>query len=60
MLHDKLSNNAVVILDDAGRKDEQKIVAMWLEEFPDFEHEYLPTKKGISILRRNQANSIKN
>ncbi|RNC85563.1 MAG: class I SAM-dependent methyltransferase [Balneola sp.] len=52
LLEKYLDKNAVVILDDAGRKEEQESVQMWLKEFPGFEHEFIPTEKGISILRR--------
>lgn len=47
-----LANNAVIILDDAGRQEEQEIVQMWLKEYPEFEHEFIPTEKGISVLRK--------
>ena len=52
LLSKYLDKNAVIILDDAGRKEEQEIVQMWLKEFPEFEHEFIPTEKGISVLRR--------
>jgi Methyltransferase domain len=34
MLLDRLSDNAVIVLDDASREHEQMIVARWLEEVP--------------------------
>lgn len=52
LLHKYLSDDAIVILDDAGRKEESEIVEMWLTEFPGFIHEFIPTEKGISVLRR--------
>ncbi|GAB5408702.1 MAG: hypothetical protein BalsKO_10670 [Balneolaceae bacterium] len=52
LFHKYLSDNAIVILDDAGRKEESEIVQMWLKEFSDFRHEFIYTEKGISILRR--------
>lgn len=51
-LYEKLSEKAVVILDDAGRKEESEIVEKWLTMYPEFTHEYVYTEKGISILRR--------
>lgn len=52
LLIDHLSENAVVILDDAARSEEQEIVNRWLKEFPGFTHQYIYTEKGLSILRR--------
>jgi predicted O-methyltransferase YrrM len=51
-LYEFLSDKAIVILDDAGRTEEKEIVQMWLKEYPEFTHEYIRSKKGISILRR--------
>lgn len=48
----KLSNNAVIILDDAARQDEQNIVKMWKEENPELRYEYHSCEKGAAILRR--------
>lgn len=53
LLYPFLSEKAVVILDDAGRKEESEIVEMWLKDYPEFTHEFIPTEKGISILRRS-------
>ncbi len=50
--YEKLSDKAVIILDDAGRDEEREIVEMWLKKYPEFTHEYIYTEKGISILRR--------
>ena len=52
LFYKNLSEKAVVILDDAGRKEESEIVEMWLKEYPEFTHHYIPTEKGISILKR--------
>lgn len=48
---DRLSEHAVVILDDADRADERAIVAAWCERF-GFEAEYVDTIKGAAVLRR--------
>lgn len=55
IFYEYLSDEAVVILDDAGRKEESEIVEMWLNEYPEFVHEFIHTQKGISILRRTKS-----
>jgi hypothetical protein len=52
VLFDLLSEDAVVIVDDAFRKDEERILAMWLEEFNSFECQSLSTEEGAMILRK--------
>jgi hypothetical protein len=54
VLHEQLADNAVILLDDAARTDERTIVDMWMQEFPEFEHEYSAAEKGASVLRRKQ------
>ncbi len=50
LLISRLAANAVVFLDDAARDDEQKIVERWLQKYPAFEHRYLETGRGCSML----------
>jgi len=52
LLYDKLAKNAVVILDDGGRKDEKRVVARWLEKFPDLQARYIDTEKGAFLITR--------
>ena len=53
LLFSRLSPDAVVVLDDAARDSERAVVARWLAEYPgQFEHHYLETAKGVSILKR--------
>jgi predicted O-methyltransferase YrrM len=52
LLYDYLADDAVIILDDASRKDETAIVQRWLDEYPDLKHEFIDSEKGISVLRR--------
>ncbi|NEQ84598.1 MAG: class I SAM-dependent methyltransferase [Moorea sp. SIO2I5] len=48
-----LNDNAVIILDDASRSDEQEIAQRWLDEFPEqFCKEYIDGDRGTLILRR--------
>lgn len=54
LLYRYLSDDVVILLDDAGRPDEKVILDMWAREFPDFEHEYIPAEKGAAVLRRAQ------
>lgn len=49
---DRLSDHAIVLLDDASRKDEKIIVEKWLKEYGCFECEYVDTETGAAILRR--------
>lgn len=48
----RLSKDCVIILDDAARRSEQQSVNQWMHEYPEFTHEYIGNKKGLSILRR--------
>ena len=52
LLYKRLADECAVFLDDAAREDEKEIVAMWLNEFPSFDHEYIDLKRGCSILQR--------
>ncbi|WP_168801362.1 class I SAM-dependent methyltransferase [Glycomyces buryatensis] len=53
LLADRLAPDAVVMLDDASRKDEQKIKRRWLEEFPEYGHKLLRNDHGTFVLRRD-------
>ncbi len=52
LMWDRLSDRAVVILDDARRSDEQAIVARWRREHPELHLEWVDAIKGIAILHR--------
>lgn len=54
LLHNRLATGCSVFLDDAARQDEQESVAMWLDEFPAFSHEYIELERGCSLLRRTR------
>jgi predicted O-methyltransferase YrrM len=47
-----LSNDAVILLDDAFRRDEKETVKRWLREFADFSLEELDLEKGAVVMRR--------
>ena len=52
---DKLNKNAVIMLDDAKRKNEQDAIKLWLEEYSSFSYEYINNDKGLAILRKKNA-----
>lgn len=54
LLKNKLSGNAVVVLDDASRRDERRILEEWRKEFGDFSFEIIPLEKGAAVLRRKE------
>lgn len=51
LLRDRLAPGGVVVLDDLIRRDEQEIVADWLERFPAMTVENLEFEKGAAIMR---------
>ena len=53
LLFDKLSENAIIILDDSKRKMEQNVVKKWKQEFPkQFEYKYIDNDKGLFIIKK--------
>ncbi|WP_345976586.1 class I SAM-dependent methyltransferase [Sulfurimonas sp. HSL3-7] len=54
-LIDRLADDAIVIMDDGIRQEEREICRRWLEEYPEFESEYVETEKGAFILRRQTS-----
>ena len=54
-MFDKLNKNAVIMLDDAKRKNEQDAIKLWLEEYSSFSYEYINNDKGLAILRKKNA-----
>ncbi len=53
LLSDRLSGDAMMLLDDAARPGEKHIIAAWLEEFDGWSCETYETEKGSAILRRS-------
>lgn len=51
LLFDQLSPNAVIILDDTNRSDEQAIIKKWKKAYL-LKEQYLYTEKGTTILYR--------
>ena len=53
LLFNKLSENAIIILDDSKRKMEQNVVKRWQHEFPgQFEYKYIDNDKGLFIIKK--------
>lgn len=52
LLYPLLAEQCVIFLDDAARDDEQVIVERWLNEYPEFQAEYIENERGCFILRR--------
>jgi hypothetical protein len=53
VLHGFLSEDAVIVLDDANRKDEKAALKRWLAEFDGLTVQILNSPKGTAVLRRN-------
>jgi len=53
LLVDRLSDRAVIVLDDCFRHAEKEILARWLREFPGFTHQVVATEKVTVILRKS-------
>jgi predicted O-methyltransferase YrrM len=54
LLWSRLSDEAVLLIDDADRADERKVIELWCGEFPSLVVERPTTEKGAVILRRNK------
>jgi len=55
LLFEHLADNSIVFLDDAAREEEKELVTMWVEQYPEIEHEYVETERGCSILKINKV-----
>jgi predicted O-methyltransferase YrrM len=53
---ERLSDRAIVVLDDAARPGEKEIVSQWMASYDCFDHDYLDTEKGAVILRKKGKN----
>lgn len=50
-LYNRLSKNAIIVLDDTNRTDEQKIMRLWEREHPHLHIEHFETEKGTTIIQ---------
>ena len=55
MLFDRLSPDAVIVVDDANRKDERAAIERWTAEFDGLSVAVLESPKGTAILERSTA-----
>lgn len=51
-LYSKLNKGAIIILDDAARPDEQEIIKLWMNKYPDLTLNYQYTEKGLAIFTK--------
>jgi predicted O-methyltransferase YrrM len=56
-LYEYLSDDAVVVLDDAYRKDEKGILDRWMSDYDDFELVIHESPSGTAVLRRTSTSS---
>jgi predicted O-methyltransferase YrrM len=52
LLHSRLASGALIILDDAARRDEADMVHRWVELHPEWEASTLDHQKGTAILKQ--------
>lgn len=52
LLLDHLAPDAVIVLDDALRDEEQAALRRWTAEVPGLTVEVIPTPKGVAVVRR--------
>lgn len=55
LMHGRLAEHAVIVLDDGGRDDERKIMESWSDEFPGLTAEFADLEKGAFIIRKGGA-----
>lgn len=53
VLHDRLADSALVVLDDHNRPEEKAVGERWQQAFPDFTAQRLKHEKGTLTLRRD-------
>lgn len=54
LLWSHLRDEAVLLIDDADRADERRVIELWCSEFPSLVAERLAAEKGAVILRKNK------
>ena len=57
LLMNRLSPDAVVLVDDADRPGEREMIRRWIEEYPEFSVQFLPHEKGTAVLRRSRSHA---
>lgn len=54
LLYSRLSNECTIYMDDAAREDEQEIISLWKQAFPDIRTEYVNTERGCAVIYLNK------
>ena len=52
LLIGKLKKGAIIILDDANRNYERKIIEIWQKEYDCFKYTYINNSKGAYIIEK--------
>ncbi|MBV9576793.1 MAG: class I SAM-dependent methyltransferase [Gammaproteobacteria bacterium] len=52
LFYERLSPQAIILLDDTHREDEKIITERWLKEFPEFKAHYFSTQKGAILFHK--------
>lgn len=55
LLADRLTEDALIVLDDSDRPDERAIARRWAERFPQFHSQRLGHERGTLVLRRTAS-----
>jgi predicted O-methyltransferase YrrM len=59
VLFERLSDGALVILDDADRPGEQRVLRRWLRQYgTQFEYSFPESERGIAVLRRVAPSAV--
>lgn len=51
LLYKRLSKKVTIVVDDANREDEQKMLALWENQFPCIKSEFLNIEKGAFVCK---------
>ena len=52
IMFNKISKGAIIILDDAKRKNEQETIRLWKKEYDCFDYEYIDNDKGLALIKK--------
>ena len=52
LLLDKLSKNAIILLDDANRSNEKATIENWKKQYDCFEFYYIDNEKGLCLIKK--------
>jgi predicted O-methyltransferase YrrM len=58
LLFEKLAEDAIILVDDANRPDEKRMVQQWLAEFDCFDAEFLNLGQGAYLLQRKPLDTV--